>query len=68
MVDKYHCRFHPKEKAVLYCEKYEYGYCESCLTDRQACSDPELYCKFRTHCIIWENCREVVKKSEAGGR
>lgn len=67
MVDKYHCRFHPKEEAVLYCEKYEYGYCESCLTNRSVCSDPELYCKFRTHCIIWENCREVAKKTEAGG-
>jgi hypothetical protein len=29
------------------------------------CSDPEAYCKFRTHCIIWENCREAMKKKRA---
>jgi hypothetical protein len=65
MVDKYHCRFHPNEKAVLYCEKYEYGYCRGCLTGSLACPDPELYCKFRTHCIVWETCREAVKQSRA---
>jgi hypothetical protein len=25
-----------------------------------------LYCKHRTHCIIWENCRELLKKNRAG--
>jgi hypothetical protein len=67
MVDKRHCRYHPERKSVLYCEKYEYGYCDECLEARLACSDPEEYCKFRTHCIIWENCRDALKKRRAGG-
>ena len=67
MMEKYRCRFHPERKAVLYCEKYEYGYCDECLTDGQICTDPELYCKFRTQCIIWENCRDVLKERRAGG-
>ncbi len=65
MVDKYHCRYHPEQEAVVYCEKYEYGYCKQCLESAVICSDPEAYCKFRTHCIIWENCREALKKKRA---
>ena len=67
MVDKRHCRYHPERKSVLYCEKYEYGYCDKCLTAGQICTDPELYCKFRTHCIIWENCRDALKERRVGG-
>ena len=62
MGTKHHCRFHPERNAVLYCEKFEYGYCEECAQDTLLCTDPELYCKFRTHCIIWEGCRELLKK------
>jgi hypothetical protein len=36
------------------------------LAEGVTCTDPELYCKHRTHCIIWENCRELLKKSRAG--
>jgi hypothetical protein len=66
MVAKYNCRFHPDREGVLYCEKYEYGYCEECLAKGVICSDPELYCKHRTHCVIWENCRELLKERRAG--
>ena len=66
MVAKYNCRFHPDREGVLYCEKCEHGYCEKCLAKGVICSDPELYCKHRTHCVIWENCRELLKKSRAG--
>ena len=69
MSDKHHCRFHPERVAAIWCEKYDYGYCEECLEACLACTDPELYCKFRTHCIIWENCRHEVRKrrAQAGG-
>ncbi len=66
MIAKYNCRFHPDREGVLYCEKCEHGYCEKCLAKGVICSDPELYCKHRTHCVIWENCRELLKKSRAG--
>jgi hypothetical protein len=68
MVDKHHCRYHPERKSLLYCEKYEYGYCEQCLAAILVCTDPELYCKFRTHCIIWENCREDLKNKRVSGK
>lgn len=66
MVAKYKCRHHADREGVLYCDKCEYGYCEECLAEGVICNDPELYCKHRTHCIIWENCRELLKKSRAG--
>ena len=66
MISKYKCRFHPDRRGVLYCEKYEYGYCEECVAQGITCSDPKLYCKYRTHCIIWEDYRELLKKNRAG--
>jgi len=27
------------------------------------CTDPVLYCKFRTQCVIWEMSRNTRKKS-----
>ena len=65
MIGKYPCRYHPDRDGVLYCEKSEYGYCEECLAEGVICTDPENYCKFRTHCIIWEDCRELLKESRA---
>jgi hypothetical protein len=62
MRSKHRCRFHPERNAVLYCEKYEYDYCEECVKNTVLCTDPQQYCKFRTHCIIWENCRERLQK------
>ncbi|MBW1981144.1 MAG: hypothetical protein JRJ12_07965 [Deltaproteobacteria bacterium] len=62
MIDKYKCRYHPDREAVIACEKHGYGYCSECLENCKACTDPELYCKFRTHCIIWEECHREIKK------
>ncbi|MEJ5364942.1 MAG: hypothetical protein WHS86_07575 [Desulfosoma sp.] len=56
------CRFHPEREAVVRCEKFEYGYCQECVDACQACTDPELYCRHRTACIIWELCRREVKR------
>jgi hypothetical protein len=56
------CRYHPDREAKFLCNKMEYGYCEECLEDCTACSDPELYCRHRTQCFIWESCRKVVRK------
>lgn len=56
------CRFHPDRKAVVRCEKFEYGYCQECLNSCAACTDPALYCRHRTACIIWELCRGEIKK------
>jgi hypothetical protein len=59
------CRFHPDVAAKVFCSKLEYGYCETCLEACLACSDPELYCRHRTSCIIWELCRKTVKARKA---
>ena len=56
------CRHHPDRKAVVSCEKHEYGYCEECLDTCSACTDPELYCRHRQQCVIWDNCRGTVKQ------
>lgn len=56
------CRFHPERPAVVRCEKFEYDYCQECVDSCHACTDPELYCRHRTACIIWELCRSEVKK------
>lgn len=56
------CRHHPEREAVVVCNKMEYGYCEECLADCRACTDPELYCRHRPSCVIWEQCRKAVRK------
>ena len=40
----------------------DYYYCDECLENCQACTDPCAYCKFRQGCIIWEQCRKEAKK------
>ena len=62
------CRFHPEVAAIVFCNKLEYGYCETCLESCVACSDPELYCRHRTSCIIWEHCRKTVKARKTYAR
>ncbi len=54
-----HCRYHPQRAARGFCAKYEHGYCEECLeTCTAKCTDPKLYCRHRTYCLIWERCRK----------
>jgi hypothetical protein len=59
------CRFHADRDATVTCNKMEYGYCQECVDQCKACSDPELYCRHRTYCVIWEMCRKQVRKTRA---
>ena len=36
-------------KQTYRCEKHRIGMCDTCLR----CKDPELYCKFRSSCMIY---------------
>ncbi|MBL7178172.1 MAG: hypothetical protein ISS66_20300 [Desulfobacteraceae bacterium] len=56
------CRYHPDRGVSVTCQKMEIGYCRECLDNCEACTDPCGYCKFRTQCIIWENCRKSEKR------
>jgi hypothetical protein len=51
------CRNHPDRETSYVCSKYTTYMCEECFK----CSDPEIYCKFRSSCPIW-----FVDKREAG--
>lgn len=42
------CRNHQNVETGYLCSKYKYYVCEKCLT----CADPEIYCKYRSSCII----------------
>jgi len=54
-----HCVNHPDREAAITCQKIDSrGYCQECLDEGAPCFDPELYCKFRSQCIIWELARE----------
>ena len=52
------CSNHPNRETSYVCSKYTTYMCEDCFK----CSDPEIYCKFRTSCPI-----SFVDKRKAGG-
>jgi hypothetical protein len=56
------CRNHPNRETSYVCSKYTSYMCEECFQ----CSDPEIYCKFRTACPIWfvekEKSNRIKKK------
>ena len=56
------CRYHPGREVSVTCQKTEIGYCQECLDNCKACTEPCGYCKFRTQCIIWEKCRKSEKR------
>ena len=56
------CRHHPDRDACVLCQKMEVAYCQECLDNCKACTDPCLYCKFRPGCVIWELCRKEARK------
>ncbi len=63
------CVNHPDREARVPCQKANVrGYCQECLDNGAPCFDPELYCKFRSQCIIYELAREhgLHKKSQSG--
>lgn len=43
------CKNHPDRETSYYCQKHQYYLCNDCLQ----CKDPEIYCKFRTSCVIY---------------
>lgn len=60
------CVNHPDRETPYVCQKHQVALCEECL----ACRDPELYCKFRTSCIIWmidKERRREERRAAAGG-
>lgn len=42
------CINHPDRETSYHCQKHNIDMCEECLR----CRDPELYCKYRTACVI----------------
>ena len=56
------CKYHPGREAYIKCEKMERGYCQECLDNCEAGTDPCTYRKFRSQCIIWEMCRKSEKR------
>ena len=49
------CANHPERETSFICMKHDVFLCEACL----ACRDPNLYCTFRTSCVIWFSERET---------
>ena len=65
------CKNHPDREALTVCEKHETGFCQECceclnIDHCCECTDPRLYCKFRTQCVIWELSRDSRKERLAG--
>ncbi len=48
------CPKHPDLPARFRCEKYALEMCERCME----CRSPDIYCKHRPQCMIWELLRE----------
>jgi hypothetical protein len=42
------CKNHPERETGYLCQKHDFYLCEECLR----CSDPDIYCKFRSSCVI----------------
>jgi hypothetical protein len=67
------CRNHPDREAAAICQKVGTGFCSRCCECRVVaeccgCLDPQVYCTFRTQCLIWEMSRARRKAGERGGR
>ncbi len=55
------CVNHPHRETSYLCLKHNVSLCEECIR----CSDPKLYCKFRSSCIIWFITKKTVGMDEA---
>jgi hypothetical protein len=63
------CRNHPDREAAAICQKLGTGFCAECcdclnLEQCCACLDPQVYCTFRTQCLIWEHTRAQRRKTK----
>ena len=66
MSERMRCKNHPDREAVAICQKLGAGFCGACCDCSDAatccnCLDPQVYCTFRTQCLIWEQARERRK-------
>ena len=51
------CINHTDRETSYHCQKHNIDMCEECLR----CRDPELYCKYRTACVIYFLSKETSK-------
>lgn len=60
------CMHHPEREATITCQKMNIGYCQECLDNCMACTDPCGHCQYRktNACIIWELCRKSDRRYE----
>ena len=49
------CTYHRDRETNYLCQKHNVHLCAECLV----CRDPELYCKFRSACIIWFMTKKI---------
>ncbi|WP_080801664.1 hypothetical protein [Desulfamplus magnetovallimortis] len=54
------CRNHPDRETPYQCMKHNYFLCNECLQ----CSDPDIYCKFRSSCPIHFSSKKGFDKEE----
>ncbi len=61
------CVNHPDRETNIVCQRMPArGYCDECLEAGAPCFEPEVYCKFRTSCVIREMAREkgITEKNQ----
>ncbi len=51
------CKNHPERETSYFCNKHRHYLCDECLK----CLDPEIFCKFRSGCLIHFIGKEKVK-------
>ena len=49
------CVNHPDRETNYVCLKHNIYLCEECLE----CRDPEIYCKYRSSCVIWFMTKKI---------
>ncbi len=66
-----YCVNHPDREANVVCQRMpSRGYCDECLEKGAPCFEPEVYCKYRTSCVIRELAREkgITEQTQATAR
>lgn len=54
-----YCVNHPDRETNVVCQRMpNRGYCQECLDKGVPCFEPDVYCKFRSSCVIRELARE----------
>ncbi|MBA4392948.1 MAG: hypothetical protein C0407_05295 [Desulfobacca sp.] len=58
------CRNHPGQEGKFPCQKHQIAYCRECFEKGVVCNDPNLYCKFRSQCLINESQKERKEEKQ----